>query len=76
MTKHYLVIYTDHGDSCDGLARVLGVYETEEKAKHEMDSDVKYYQRTNHHPMSTEYRAVMVGDQLHGCQWQILEVEM
>ena len=54
MTKHYLVIYTDYGDSCDGLARVLGVYETKEKAKHEMDSDIKFYQRRNHHPMSAE----------------------
>ena len=54
MTKRYQVIYTDYGDSCDGLARVLGIYETKEKAEHEMDSDIKFYQRRNHRPMSAE----------------------
>ncbi len=76
MTKHYLVIYTDHGDSCDGLARVLGVYETEEKAKQEMDYDVEFYRRRNHYPMIVRQDSAMVGDEEHGCQWQILEVEM
>ena len=77
MTKHYTVIYTDFGDSCDGYARVLGTYETKEIAQKEMKSDVKFYRRVNRYPeVKYEGDGVVVGDREHSCQWQILEVEV
>ena len=77
MSKYYTLIYTDFGDSCDGYARVLGTYRIKGKAKLEMKSDIKFYRRVNHYPEVNEERGgIMVGDQEHGCQWQILEVEV
>ena len=76
MTKKYIVIYTDYGDSCDGYARILGSYKTKEKAKYEMNEDIKYYRRRNDHPVTTNQGDVfMLGDELSGCLWQLLEME-
>ena len=76
MTKKYIVIYTDYGDSCDGYARVLGTYESKEKAKYKMDNDIKFYQRKNDCPVTTNRGdVVMLGDEQSGCLWQLLEME-
>ena len=46
MTK-YVVIYTDHGCTCDGLARILGTYNTKEEAQASMTKDVNQYLKDN-----------------------------
>ena len=77
MTKHYTVIYTALGDSCDGYARVLGTYETKETAEQKMIIDVKSYRRINRYPeIKYEGSGIFVGDRESSCQWQILEVEV
>lgn len=76
MTK-YTVIYTDQGDTCDGLARTLGTYNSKEEAQKEMQSDVAYYLNVNEMYKITECddKHTFVGDEDGGCLWQILEGE-
>ena len=42
-SKKFVLIYTDYGDTCDGLARVSGVFNTFREAQIEMDRDVEQY---------------------------------
>ena len=77
MTKHYIVIYTDLGDGCDGFASILGTYKTKEEAKVEMDKDIESYNQGNDLPVTIDKDdAIVVGDEEQGCQWQILEVDI
>ena len=75
MTKHVL-IYTEYGDTCDGLARVFGVYNTVEEAETNMKDDVQGYLIDNPNLKITEedISYILVGDEDYGCQWQILEI--
>lgn len=76
----YVLIYTDFGDTCDGLARVSGVYNTQKEAYEEMRADVEcYLQKQHNNPDMEEVTEendiyVLVGDDQDGCQWQILEI--
>ena len=74
----YVVIYTDFGDSCDGFARVLKVCNTKDDAKKEMDEDIQIWCKENpRRPLTIDKgECVLYGDEQHGCQWQILEVEV
>ena len=47
MSNIYVVIYTDLGDTTDGLARVTGAFKDKETAMKEMQSDVAYYLNVN-----------------------------
>lgn len=82
MTKYYVVIYTDYGDSCDGMARVLKAYKTKEAAQKEMQSDIKFWCKQNDMDRKEDVRidypdCVLMGDECRfGCQWQVLEVEV
>ena len=77
MTKRYTLIYTDFGDSCDLWATVYGTYETEKEAKQAMEKDIKLYKKSNDCDVTMDRDdVVMLGDEEHGCQWQILEVEV
>ena len=73
--KKYTVIYTDMGDSCDYRARILGTYNTVDKAREEMMSDVGFYCENNDNLEITDETEdyVLVGDFGYGCQWQIIE---
>lgn len=74
----YILIYTDFGDTCDGLAKVDGVYDTLEKAQKAMDNDVNSYMSENNLEdealTESSYTYTLVGDDQNGCQWQILEI--
>ena len=77
----YVVIYTDFGDTCDGLARVSGVFNSQDEAYKEMRADVELYLQENHNnpdikvtEESDDY--ILVGDDQDGCQWQILKLEV
>lgn len=75
MTKRYTLIYMDYGDSCDSYATVYGTYETKEEAKQAMDKDISLYSQNNDCDVTMDRDdVVMLGDEEHGCQWQILEV--
>lgn len=75
----YVVIYTDFGDTCDGLARVSGVFNTQIDAVNEMKKDVEGYLDQNPDLTVTDQQIpnwLLVGDESNGCQWQILELEV
>lgn len=79
MTTKYILIYTDFGDTCDGLARESGVFDTREQAVEEMKKDVDWYLNENDTLDITDQQIpnwILVGDNENGCQWQILEVEV
>ena len=74
--KEYILIYTDFGDTCDGLARVSGKFKTREEANSMMQEDIALYCKANPELITTEAddNHVIIGDEENGCQWQILEV--
>ena len=72
----YVVIYTDYGDTCDGLARVSGVFNTFSEAQEAMNKDVEQYKTTCQYPEeASDDNYVVLGDIYGGCQWQILEIK-
>ena len=75
MTK-YVVIYTDHGCTCDGLARVTGTYETLKEAQEAMRIDANMYRECNPLLDITEEddKHIFVGDIDNGSLVQILEI--
>jgi hypothetical protein len=77
-----IVTYTDYGDTCDGHARLLGSYETDEKAELEVFKDMdRYAKEHNNAGDSLDFRSYdhevwlngNVGAQ--GCVWDIHEVK-
>lgn len=76
MNKEYVLIYTDFGDTCDGLARVSGKFKTKEEADNMMQEDIALYCKDRPEFTTTETgdNYVIIGDEENGCQWQILEV--
>jgi len=77
MTKLYVLIYTDFGDTCDGFARIFGKYRTKVDAMKAMQDDVKEYNRDNDYAVTIDKDdRILLGDESNGCQWQILEIEV
>jgi hypothetical protein len=76
-SKKFVLIYTDYGDTCDGLARVSGVFNTFREAQIEMDRDVEQYKVDCQYPEeASDDNYFVLGDTYGGCQWQILEMEI
>lgn len=76
-SKKFVLIYTDYGDTCDGLARVSGVFNTFREAQIEMDRDVNQYRVDCQYPEeASDDNYIVLGDTYGGCQWQILEMEI
>jgi len=77
MTKKYIAIYTDFGDTCDGFARVLGTHDTKEAAMKDMNEDIAIWKKENKQPLTiNKGDCILYGDEQYGCQWQVLEVEV
>lgn len=78
--KKYAVIYTDFGDSCDFLARMLGKYDTKEQAAKEMKQDAEFYLENEKengrstHITEEDNNFIFVGSEEYGCKWQIIEL--
>lgn len=76
----YVVIYTDHGCTCDELARILGTYNTKEEAQASMTEDVNQYLIDNtDYDLDVDeasYRIVTNNIGEDACTWQILEIEV
>lgn len=76
-SKKFVLIYTDYGDTCDGLARVSGVFNTFREAQIEMNRDVEQYKVDCQYPEeASDDNYIVLGDTYGGCQWQILEMEI
>ena len=74
----YILIYTDFGDTCDGLAKIEGVYNSQVEAYDAMRADVELYLKSNHNNPDMEVTEegndyILAGDDRDGRQWQILE---
>ena len=72
----FVVIYTDYGCTCDGLARVTGTYKTLKEAQEAMRIDANMYREYNPLLDITEEddKHIFVGDIDNGSLVQILEI--
>lgn len=77
--KEYVVIYTDIGDTCDGLARVLTTTVTLQEAQAEMTKDVNNYLLKNPNTKlesdERTHRIVVDSNGDDACIWQILSLK-
>ena len=79
MKKLWITTYVDHGETCDGKARVLKVCATKEEARGEVRADIEKWAddrageniEVDFDKMSASYR-----DRDEGCEWNIEEVEI
>lgn len=79
MKKLWIATYVDHGETCDGKARVLKACATKEEAQNEIRADIEKWAddragenvEIDFDKMSASYR-----DRDEGCEWNIEEVEI
>ena len=79
MKKIWIATYVDHGETCDGKARILKACATKEEAQNEIRADIEKWAddrageniEVDFDKMSTSYR-----DRDEGCEWNIEEVEI
>ena len=79
MKKLWIATYVDHGETCDGKARILKACVTKEEAQNEVRADIEKWAddrageniEVDFDKMSTSYR-----DRDEGCEWYIEEVEV
>lgn len=70
-SRRWAVTYVDYGETCDGKARIHGIYESRAKAVAELEKDMERYAGEN--PMATldmvDWSADL-GDNA-GCEWNV-----
>ena len=79
MKKLWIATYVDHGETCDGKARILKACATKEEARGEVRADIEKWAddragenvEIDFDKMSASYR-----DRDEGCEWNIEEVEI
>ena len=79
MNKLWIATYVDHGETCDGKARILKACATKEEAQNEVHADIEKWAddragenvEIDFDKMSASYR-----DRDEGCEWNIEEVEI
>ena len=79
MKKLWIATYVDHGETCDGKARILRACATKEEAQNEVRADIEKWAdgragenvEVDFDKMSASYR-----DRDEGCEWNIEEVEI
>ena len=79
MKKLWIATYVDHGETCDGKARILKACATKEEARNEVRADIEKWAddragenvEIDFDKMSASYR-----DRDEGCEWNIEEVEV
>ena len=79
MKKLWIATYVDHGETCDGKARILKACATKEEAQNEVRADIEKWAddrageniEVDFDKMSASYR-----DRDEGCEWNIEEVEV
>lgn len=78
MKDKYVVIYTDHGDTTDGLSRVLGTYDSEKTAQDELQKDCDQYLSNNPDAKIVDRSAIhtIAEASNYGCTWQILHLNL
>ena len=79
MKKIWIATYVDHGETCDGKARILKACATKEEAQNEVRADIEKWAddhageniEVDFDKMSTSYR-----DRDDGCEWNVEETEI
>lgn len=79
MKKIWIATYVDHGETCDGKARVLKACATKEEAQNEVRADIEKWAddrageniEVDFDKMSASYQ-----DCNDGCEWNIEEIEI
>ena len=75
--KKYIATYVETSETCDGKARVMGVYDSKETAREEVREDMGHYLDTNEDEAFEVYwdkMSVWSEDGGRGCEWNIEEV--
>jgi len=76
----FIVTAVDVGDTCDGKARVLGAFKTEDEAKNYVKNDMQEYadERTYTDeetgktiPCFCDFDKMFAGDDYNNCSWNI-----
>ena len=73
----YIATYVETSDTCDGKARVLGVYNSAEMACEEVRADMERYIKFNDHENFEVYWDKMIAWNeagTVGCEWNIEKV--
>jgi len=85
MRKIWIATYVDHGDTCDGKARVLDVCKTKEEAQAVVRNDIKHWADeragmpivVDFYKMSAKYDWKTLDDaDADGCEWNISEHDL
>lgn len=69
MSKAYILTAVDHGETCDGKARTLGVFFDRNAAQKALNEDMDYYKAM--HPTYTEGELAVTDEDGNGCEWNI-----
>ena len=73
----FIVTYVDTAETCDGKARVMGVYDSMSTAREKVRDDMENYLKLNDDEVFEVYwdkMSVWNNDGRRGCEWNIEEV--
>ena len=74
MRKVYIITAVDHGDTCDGKARTLGVFFDRNEALKVLQADIEDYKAM--HPTYGEGKLSVTDEDGNGCEWNIEEADI
>lgn len=74
----WVAMYVDTCDTCDGVPRSLGAFETEEQALKEVESDIETYLKNNpgYHRSDLRRLSVVSENEDADCTWSVTEVNI
>lgn len=81
MQKRFIATIVDYGETCDGKARVFGIYKTRNEAVKNVIEDIKRFaKKYKKYNVKVDYVKMSVSisnyDYDCGCEWNIEEVEI
>lgn len=82
MAKRYVVSFVDYNDSCDGKARISGLFKTEEEARAWVVDDMKQWLDNNSGEVKfdVDYDKMSIASDDYnediGCEWNVHEVDV
>lgn len=87
MSKVFVATYVDVGETCDGKARVLGIYRTKAEALEAVKDDMENWQSANDEDFEGEENGVTatidvdrmsgsLNDGEAGCEWNVEEADL
>jgi len=80
MKEIFIVTAVDVGENCDGKARVLGLFKSQDEADKYVCADIKEYVQNRDIPEDlvdyVQMFAYWDDDYTHGCEWNIEKVSL